>query len=197
MFASSGLFEVNVGLGDQDGFVAAFGDFNGDKLTDLFILDYHQHSVSVHTWDHDNYHFQPLPSASLHFDPSKPTQHTITNVVPGDYNYDGKLDVLLMARQGSSDETHMRIYYGNGHNSFGMLSFGEATQRYCAGNFNLTNMPLMRTEARDPLDLISSTSAQPFIVDYNGTMKPDLLGYPKDDKDKISLWSPSSGSGVA
>ena len=32
MFSSSGLFEVNVGLNDVDGIIAAFGDFNGDKM---------------------------------------------------------------------------------------------------------------------------------------------------------------------
>lgn len=31
-FSSAGLYEVNVGLSDVDGVVAAFGDFNGDKL---------------------------------------------------------------------------------------------------------------------------------------------------------------------
>lgn len=48
----------------------------------------------------------------------------ITNVVPGDYNYDGKLDVLLMGQQNpdksSNTEIQMQIYFGNGNDSFGM-----------------------------------------------------------------------------
>jgi integrin alpha FG-GAP repeat containing protein 1 len=47
----------------------------------------------------------------------------ITNVVPGDYNYDGKLDVLLMGEQNPdknpTKEIKMQIYLGNGNDSFG------------------------------------------------------------------------------
>lgn len=50
----------------------------------------------------------------------------ITNVVPGDYNYDGKLDVLLMGEQNPdknpTNEIKMQIYLGNGNDTFGMVS---------------------------------------------------------------------------
>lgn len=49
----------------------------------------------------------------------------ITNVVPGDYNYDGKLDVLLMGEQNPdknpTNEIKMQIYLGNGNDTFGTL----------------------------------------------------------------------------
>lgn len=48
----------------------------------------------------------------------------ITNVVPGDYNYDGKLDLLLMGEQNPdknpSHEIKMQIYLGNGNDTFGI-----------------------------------------------------------------------------
>lgn len=51
----------------------------------------------------------------------------ITNVVPGDYNYDGKLDVLLMGEQNPdknpTNEIKMQIYLGNGNDTFGRLSY--------------------------------------------------------------------------
>lgn len=47
--------------------------------------------------------------------------YIITNVVPGDYNYDGHLDVLLMGQESpeKSSEIQMQIYLGNGNDTFG------------------------------------------------------------------------------
>jgi integrin alpha FG-GAP repeat containing protein 1 len=46
--------------------------------------------------------------------------------VPGDYNYDGKLDVLLMGEQNPdknpTNEIKMQIYLGNGNDTFGKNS---------------------------------------------------------------------------
>jgi integrin alpha FG-GAP repeat containing protein 1 len=48
----------------------------------------------------------------------------ITNVVPGDYNYDGNLDVLLMGEENPNknptNEIKMQIYLGNGNDTFGI-----------------------------------------------------------------------------
>lgn len=46
------------------------------------------------------------------------------------------------------------------------------------------------TDQTNFLDLASSTSLQPIVVDYNGTMKPDLLGYAWSKNNQLSLWSP-------
>lgn len=46
----------------------------------------------------------------------------ITGVVPGDFTYDGKLDVLLLGQTNPRDtqgEILMRIYTGNGNDTFG------------------------------------------------------------------------------
>jgi integrin alpha FG-GAP repeat containing protein 1 len=48
----------------------------------------------------------------------------ITNVVPGDYNYDGNLDVLLMGEENPNknptNAINMQIYLGNGNDTFGI-----------------------------------------------------------------------------
>jgi integrin alpha FG-GAP repeat containing protein 1 len=50
----------------------------------------------------------------------------ITNLVPGDYNYDGKLDILVMGEtspsssSSTSNEIIMQIYFGNGNDTFGI-----------------------------------------------------------------------------
>lgn len=46
----------------------------------------------------------------------------IENVVPGDFTYDGKLDILVMGRSNpnnAGDEIKMRIYKGNGNDTIG------------------------------------------------------------------------------
>ena len=49
----------------------------------------------------------------------------IVNVIPNDFNYDGKLDVLIMATKEKTDKPNneliMRLYLGN-QESFGSIS---------------------------------------------------------------------------
>ncbi|RKO90225.1 hypothetical protein BDK51DRAFT_21778 [Blyttiomyces helicus] len=163
-FSTPGLFNIDVGLANVDGIVAALGDFNADKLTDLFVLDSAQHTVTVFAWSEASYSFTPI-GTPLSYDPSSPSSVTIVNIVPGDFNYDGKLDLLIMAKADPAKpdgELLLRVYYGNGVDSF----------------------------ASSYVDLPSATTAQPFVVDFNGTMTPDLMGYPFADSQTLSVWSP-------
>ncbi|KAG0188719.1 hypothetical protein DFQ28_004447 [Apophysomyces sp. BC1034] len=162
-FPQSKLYSLSpksVGLGDFDGTVAAFGDFNGDKFTDLFVLGSDQHSVSVYTWSHQAFTFSPLPNA-----PQIQVQDfVITNIVPGDFNYDGKLDLLIMGQENPEKDTEikMRLYTGNGNDTF----------------------------YTDYFSLPSARRALPMVLDISGDMKPDILGYAWDNKDpaELSMW---------
>ncbi|KAG2226834.1 hypothetical protein INT45_005799 [Circinella minor] len=154
------LSPSSTGLDGIDGTVAAFGDFNNDKFTDLFVLGADQRSLSVYTWHHQNFTF---------IAPSKTPQiiendFIITGVVPGDFNYDGKLDVLLMGQkdlQNSSDpEILLRIYRGNGNDTF------ESTY----------------------IDVPSAKEKHPMVLDLTGDMKLDLLGYPDEGGSGLSMW---------
>ncbi|RUS19475.1 hypothetical protein BC937DRAFT_87413 [Endogone sp. FLAS-F59071] len=157
----SKLYPVNdAGLDDLQGTIAAFADFNGDKFTDLIVLSPDQYSISVYLWDHAIYNFTLLPRAP------QITQQDfiITNVIPGDFNYDGRLDVLIMGQTdfGNADsEILMRVYLGNGNDSF------------------------------DPtfVTVPSARNSQPIPFDANGDMKTDLLGYSfSGNGSTLSVW---------
>ena len=77
------------------GIVVALGDFNSDQLLDLFHLSADQRTLSVFTWDRPNYAWKERESARIR----TPSDFIVTNVVPGDFDYDGKLDLLLMGQQ--------------------------------------------------------------------------------------------------
>ncbi|EIE92252.1 hypothetical protein RO3G_17059 [Rhizopus delemar RA 99-880] len=87
--------------------------------------------------------------------------YIITNVVPGDYNYDGHLDVLLMGQESpeKSSEIQMQIYLGNGNDTF----------------------------ESQPIKLPSAQGALPIVLDINGDMKTDILGYSKETN-QLSTW---------
>ncbi|KAF8936887.1 hypothetical protein EDD21DRAFT_361844 [Dissophora ornata] len=153
-YPNSGLYNVdsNVNLEDVQGTVAAFGDFNGDKFTDIITLSDDQTSFGVYLWDHATWSFSILSTATVVI-AQTPQPFIITNIVPGDFNHDGKLDVLVMGQadpvNNASGELMMRIYLGN-------IDSGWDT--------NFITVP-------------SATSHQPITFDYNGDMLTDLLGY--------------------
>ncbi|KAI9355106.1 hypothetical protein DFJ73DRAFT_826194 [Zopfochytrium polystomum] len=159
----SGIFAVDVGLSSIDGVVAAFGDFNGDKLMDVFVLDSRAHTVSVHIWNRKAYSFERLPNATLSLDLNRPSKYIIDNVIPADFNLDGRLDVLLVGEDSKRwypEELELAVYLGNGKDGF-----------------NTTAVPLP-----------SSSTAQPFMVDFFGRMEPGLLGVSAANK-TLTHWS--------
>ncbi|KAG0210115.1 hypothetical protein BGX28_009656 [Mortierella sp. GBA30] len=153
-YPQSALYNVdtNVGLADVKGTVAAFADFNGDKFTDIISLSDDQTSFSIYLWDHAAWTFSLLPTATVTI-AQTPQPFVITNIVPGDFNRDGKLDLLVMGQadpvRNPDGELMMRIYLGNIDSGW------------------------------DPefVQVPSSTSQQPLTFDYNGDMQTDLLGY--------------------
>ncbi|GJJ12216.1 hypothetical protein Clacol_006457 [Clathrus columnatus] len=84
----------------------------------------------------------------LIFKPSVSVRHSerIRNIVPGDYNNDGRLDLLVMS--GNTEGANaISVYFSD-----------------LIGGFER------------PVQAPSSATAQPFLVDSNGDMKIDLLG---------------------
>ncbi|CAG8826206.1 4731_t:CDS:2, partial [Dentiscutata erythropus] len=122
-YTSSSLYLVNnIGLNDITGTVVAFADFNSDKYTDLIVLNADQTTISIYLWDHASYKFTKAPSADITITTDgNNAGFLITNVLPGDYNYDGILDVMIMGQASpgdSSGELYMRVYMGSGNNTF-------------------------------------------------------------------------------
>ncbi|ORX51249.1 hypothetical protein DM01DRAFT_176162 [Hesseltinella vesiculosa] len=126
-------------------------------ISHLFILDTSQTLVTVYTWNHKNFSFNALPNG-----PHIQTSDVIINVVPGDFNYDGLLDVMVMTQQspGSSKEIKLTAYFGNGIDGFDQHS---------------TSLP-------------SASDTMPMLVDLNGDMRLDVLGYASGNTQPLSAW---------
>uniref|UniRef100_A0A3Q1GP89 T-cell immunomodulatory protein-like n=1 Tax=Acanthochromis polyacanthus TaxID=80966 RepID=A0A3Q1GP89_9TELE len=90
------------------GMVAAFGDFNSDKQTDIFVIR-EQSEVVIFLADSKSPYFKPKVNISKHIFPSNTV---VTSVVPGDYDGDSQMDVLITAQINSKSET-IFVFWGN------------------------------------------------------------------------------------
>ncbi|KAJ2858467.1 hypothetical protein J3B02_000217 [Coemansia erecta] len=111
-FKLNQLYELSVGLENLRGTPAAFGDFNNNQQSDLFVITPDQKHMQVWLWNVVERRFQHLESADIDagFD--------IDNVVVGDFNMDDKLDVLLQGVGNNNDEVTMKAYLGDGRSAF-------------------------------------------------------------------------------
>jgi integrin alpha FG-GAP repeat containing protein 1 len=185
-FKGESLLDIgSLGLSKLGGIVAAVGDVDGSQILDLFVLSSDQRTVSVWLWDSGQSHSSIMLSsflnvsdtASYTFVPAQsppipaPDGVVITNVVPGDYNYDGRLDLLLMGQRNpdspSDEELVMSVWLGQGNGAF-----SRSLTRYSS------SLPTDRIATAGPLPVPSATLSQPLAFDANGDMKVDLLGYP-------------------
>ncbi|XP_037000776.2 T-cell immunomodulatory protein [Artibeus jamaicensis] len=126
------------------GTLAAFGDLNSDKQTDLFVLR-ERNDLIVFLADQNAPYFKPKVKVSL-----KNHSALITGVVPGDYDGDSQMDVLLtyLPKNHASSELGAVIFWGQ----------------------NQTLDPRNRT-------ILSRTfQDEPLIMDFNGDLIPDVFG---------------------
>ncbi|KAI8608561.1 hypothetical protein BC830DRAFT_1210722 [Chytriomyces sp. MP71] len=145
--------------------LAAFGDANGDKATDLFVLNAESSSptntLSALRWHRDKQRFAP---DSVDWSNAVSGFASVDNVVASDFDGDGRLDALAMGT--SSLGLAMRIVWG--------------------------------PTAQDFLDLPPAAPdvPQPFILDFDGSLQPALLGYPLADPSQLSVWRISTNRTV-
>lgn len=143
-----------------DGLPAAFGDFNSDELTDVFVLRNNQEKIEILL----SYEEEPL-LRPLRPDPliCTFTSHQITSVVPGDYDGDALMDVLVTTvrkpRNGDSDFerrlTHVYVLWGGVNSGLSYLNCSNESE------------PLIEM------------FGQPIAIDYNQDMIIDLFGQDK------------------
>lgn len=141
---SSSDITANVFEGtSSDGIVAAFGDFNSDELTDVFVLSNHGRTLQVLL----GYDVDPMlrPGADMKCE-YKDVE--VTSVVPGDFDGDAYMDLLVTTRRKGS--TVLDIY----------VNWGESEKLNCSG------------EGKPLAQMIG----EPVALDYNMDMIVDLFG---------------------
>lgn len=137
---------------------AAFGDFNSDKLTDLFVLTEDRKTLEVLI-------SQPEPPLMLASGPDGRPFCTykslkIVNVAPGDFDGNGAMDVMIVSYNADIAANYqVFILWGN-----------------------LKEMSLDCGSEDTPL---LTLSGQPLVMDYNGDMIPDLFG---EDENKTRMF---------
>ncbi|KAM4596896.1 T-cell immunomodulatory protein [Fundulus diaphanus] len=137
---------------DKHGTVAAFGDFNSDKQTDIFIIR-EQSELVIFLADSTSPYFKPKVNISKDF---LPQDAVITSVVPGDYDGDSRMDVLLTA-QINSPKTSVFVFWGNNNT----------------------------LEKARGLTLNVTFTDQPLVMDFNGDMIPDVFGVTTSPKTEV------------
>lgn len=151
-----------------DGMPAAFGDFNSDELTDVFVLRDGGKTMEIFVATEE----EPL----LRVVGPKPlkcsfNESIITSVVPGDFDGDALMDVLVTTLQKNRNEE------GDVLTSVHIL-WGGATYLNCSNE----KEPVIR--------LIG----QPLAIDYNQDMIIDLFG--QDERGKRAFWVFNSSRGA-
>ncbi|GLD69236.1 T-cell immunomodulatory protein, partial [Lates japonicus] len=126
------------------GTVAAFGDFNSDKQTDIFIIR-KQSELVIFLADSKTPYFKPKVQKIKDVLPS---DTIVTSVVPGDYDGDSQMDVLVTTQIKPEAPTSVFIFWGNNQT----LDIGG----WLKLNKNFTDQPL--------------------VMDFNGDMIPDIFG---------------------
>lgn len=151
--------------------IAAWLDWNGDQHVDLVRLSADQRSLAVHLWDSAQFQFNSEAVQRLESD-----LRVIKSVVPGDYNFDGKIDLLLLGSlhtgggwwggddDDQEDRTEMRVHLQQPDGSIG---------------------PAIRiTDA--------ASLAHPIPFDGTGDMRTDVIGFArasgKEEPDVLRMW---------
>lgn len=128
----------------KEGVLAAFGDFNSDELTDAFLI-INSSSIEVYL-AHDKEPFLRPSQYACNF-----TNIAVTSVVPGDYDGDAYMDILITTQALSNETTNIhdvRILWGG--------------------------MPTLNCS--DALMIKAISVGQPLVIDYNRDMTLDLFG---------------------
>ncbi|XP_020344800.1 T-cell immunomodulatory protein isoform X2 [Oncorhynchus kisutch] len=172
-YSASALQDVTTDLfgSENHGTVAAFGDFNSDKQTDIFIIR-EQSELVIFLADLKAPYFKP----KVHITKKDlPVNCIITGVVPGDYDGDSQMDVLLTVqlKTKATSDTMAVVFWGN-------------------------NQTL-----DEQVDLNKTFVDQPLIMDFNGDMIPDIFGVSADFSTEVcyltgrnAVWQPALSSPV-
>ncbi|XP_063975129.1 T-cell immunomodulatory protein [Diachasmimorpha longicaudata] len=134
-----------------DGMPAAFGDFNSDELTDVFVLRKNATTLEILLASDQEPLLRPA-NLTCTF------KNVVTSVVPGDYDGDVFMDILVTTYSRQDALTHVHVIWGG------------------PGPMNCSNeeTPLLKMKG------------QPLTIDYNQDMIIDLFG--SDESNNRTFW---------
>ncbi|XP_014602937.1 PREDICTED: T-cell immunomodulatory protein [Polistes canadensis] len=127
-----------------DGMPAAFGDFDSDELTDVFMVRKDGKTVQVFLAAEQEPLLRPDDNLKCSF------EEPVTSVVPGDFDGDVFMDILVTTTNSTTKLTDVYILWGGNKDSVVQLN---CTTR-----------------------LLFSMQGQPLALDYNQDMIIDLFG---------------------
>ncbi|XP_049849856.1 T-cell immunomodulatory protein [Schistocerca gregaria] len=117
---SDGFSPMNFFSGDSSGYIGAIGDFNSDKYNDLFIIASNGNSIKLWCWNQSSSYFHYC-DVCIGLEEGQ----AINSIEAADFNYDGKLDLLVQYSEKSfseSDDNYLRLYFGNGAEIIGHVN---------------------------------------------------------------------------
>ncbi|XP_037928740.1 T-cell immunomodulatory protein [Teleopsis dalmanni] len=135
----------------KEGIVAAFGDFNSDELTDVFLIKNQKTTFQILYGADTEPLLVPGPFCTY-------LNREITSVVPGDFDGDALMDILITTRFPGSTSEEYDIYINWGGND----------------GINCNETQILKTKG------------EPIVLDYNRDMIIDLYGI--DEFDQRSFW---------
>lgn len=125
---------------------AAFGDFNSDELTDMFVLSEDGKSVQIMFAFPEEPLFRLKPGFDCSF-----FGETITSVVPGDFDGDVFMDILITTLSKTDTSAFTNVY----------ILWGEGDKKLNCSN-----------DSKPKLKMIG----QPLAIDYDQNFIIDLFG---------------------
>lgn len=146
---------------DYEFLPAAFGDFNSDELTDLFVLRNNSKTIEVLLGSNEGGSLLKAANLKCMFE-----KCNIAGVVPGDFNGDALMDVLVMAKCSNKNKA-MEIY----------LLWGSQDKLNCS------------YDERTP---IITAHGEPLALDFNNDFIIDLFGVRNDDQRGFWLFNNNS-----
>lgn len=178
---SAGMYEIG-GLG-LDGLtngaqIMAYGDFDNNKYTDIVTIDDSLRTITISLYSHDSSSFSTLTSIKLN--------ENIVSVIPGDFNYDGKLDLLVTTQSSSSTdpETYLKYFFRTSDSPY--FGKSENTPNMEANIKGLTQPFVFDVDGDRNLDVL--------FIDSNGVRKVYFVNGDELDTQEFSSFV-SSGSG--
>uniref|UniRef100_A0A6A7GAX9 Integrin alpha N-terminal domain-containing protein n=1 Tax=Hirondellea gigas TaxID=1518452 RepID=A0A6A7GAX9_9CRUS len=130
--------------------ILCFGDFNGDRFTDVFAISSDKKSLEVYTWKQDGTALFKVAGTNGKFkkveDATVETDLEILRATAADFDYDGRLDILIYGRNEQTSSNEVRVYFQTKDKTF-----------------------------NDKFACIKNVDDEPTVVDFDGDLHPDVL----------------------